>query len=108
IADWQKDVFIQDLAEIGFDAFEEADNGFRAFIVKSQFNIASLETLLQRFPEAVSVDYQIKNVPHENWNTTWENNFKPLSVADKCYVRATFHAPNPDYPIEIVIDPKMA
>ncbi|RYF91339.1 MAG: 50S ribosomal protein L11 methyltransferase, partial [Chitinophagaceae bacterium] len=38
----------------------------------------------------------------------WEKNFSPMVVNDMCYVRATFHEPMPQYPIEIIIDPKMA
>ncbi|RZK62601.1 MAG: 50S ribosomal protein L11 methyltransferase, partial [Pedobacter sp.] len=44
----------------------------------------------------------------ENWNEEWEKNFEPLVIDDKCYVRATFHQPRPEFPYEIVIDPKMA
>src|SRR3546814_51236 len=108
IEDWERDLFIQELAEIGFDAFEESDKGFCAFIIKSQFNLASLETLLQRFPSTGRVNYQIKTIPHENWNSVWESNFEPILVSERCYVRAAFHKPDPRYPIDIVIDPKMA
>src|SRR5690606_3531787 len=47
-------------------------------------------------------------IPHQNWNELWESNFEPLLIADRCYVRATFHEARPEYEFEIVIDPKMA
>jgi ribosomal protein L11 methyltransferase len=36
------------------------------------------------------------------------SNFEPLLISNQCYVRATFHSPKPEYPYEIVIDPKMS
>src|SRR5690606_6176621 len=52
--------------------------------------------------------YGIQELEGQNWNKLWESNFNPITVADQCYVRATFHAPRPDMPYEIVIDPKMS
>jgi len=105
---WQRDLLIQDLGEIGFDAFEETTRGFYAFIVKSQFNPATLETLLQGLPPTNGVEYKLESIPAKNWNAVWESNFEPLFVGEKCHVRARFHKPNPDYPIEIIINPQMA
>ncbi len=109
IEEWQQDLLINDLADIGFDTFEESDKGFNAFVPEPNFDPASLETLLIQLPESVEISYTVKNIPQQNWNKVWEENFQPLIVADKCYVRATFHEPRlDDYPLEIIIDPKMA
>jgi ribosomal protein L11 methyltransferase len=109
IEDWQQDLLINDLAAIGFDTFEESDKGFNAFIPEPNFDPASLETLLTQLPVGTEISYIVKNIPQQNWNKVWEENFQPLIVADKCYVRATFHESRvDDYPLEIIIDPKMA
>lgn len=109
IEDWQQDLLINDLAAIGFDTFEESDKGFNAFIPEPNFDLASLETLLTQLPVGTEISYIVKNIPQQNWNKVWEENFQPLIVADKCYVRATFHESRvDDYPLEIIIDPKMA
>ena len=109
IQDWQQDLLISDLADIGFDTFEETDAGFNAFIPEPNFNLATLETLLSQLPVEVSLSYDVKNVAHQNWNKLWEENFQPLIVADTCYVRATFHESKAEqFLLEIVIDPKMA
>jgi ribosomal protein L11 methyltransferase len=38
----------------------------------------------------------------------WESNFEPIEIGKQIFVRATFHQPKPEFPYEIVIDPKMA
>ena len=109
IQDWQQDLLINDLAGIGFDTFEESDKGFNAFIPEPNFDPASLETLLIQLPVEAQISYIVKTIPQQNWNKVWEENFQPLIVADKCYVRATFHESRiEEFPLEIVVDPKMA
>jgi ribosomal protein L11 methyltransferase len=55
-----------------------------------------------------SFGYEITLIPQKNWNEVWESNFEPIDIADKVFVRATFHQPKPGFSYEIVIDPKMA
>lgn len=109
IEEWQQDLLIQDLAEIGFDSFEQNEYGFLAFISAPNFNVIALETLLSQLDPSVILSYQVKNIEQKNWNKAWEDNFQPLTIGKECYVRATFHPSKANqYPFEIVIDPKMA
>lgn len=105
---WQQDVLIADLASLGFDTFEETEDGFSAFIPSHQLNVDQLEILLLQQPVDFHVTYQVREIEHQNWNEIWESNFQPITIDDQCYVRATFHPAKPEYPHEIVIDPKMA
>lgn len=107
IEEYQKDLLIADLANIGFETFEDTATGFDGFVQKDSFSEESLKELLQE-NELQNSSYQIAEVQTENWNATWESNFKPLIITDECYVRATFHEAKPAYKYEIVIDPKMA
>jgi len=107
-ADWHRELLVQDLANIGFDTFEEREAGFAAYIASEQFDAPLLESLLIRQPPGFEVNYTRREIAPQNWNAVWESNFEPVVIADQCYVRATFHSPRPDYPYEIVIDPKMA
>src|SRR3546814_10324821 len=68
----------------------------------------ALELLMIHQPVGFQVSYVVNEIEPQNWNSVWERNFEPVVVADQCYVRATFHAAAPEYPYEIVIDPKMA
>lgn len=108
IQDWQKDLLIAELADIGFDTFEDTEEGFAGYIPSANFDIQALETLLLSHVVDYHLDYQINDVKEENWNALWESNFNPIVVDDTCYVRATFHESKPSYIYEIVIDPKMS
>jgi len=105
---WQQDLFINELGNIGFDTFEQTEEGFKAYIPEPNFNPIELETRLLNLESGFSVNYQLLSIEPQNWNALWESNFQPIFIKDKVCVRATFHDPNPDYPIEILIDPKMA
>ena len=108
IEDYQQDLLISDLADLGFDTFEDSENGFIAFIVKDNFSEQALKDLLAHYTDDFATNYALEDVADENWNAEWEKNFNPLIIDDVCYVRATFHEPQPSYPYEIVIDPKMS
>lgn len=108
IEDYQQDLLISDLADLGFDTFEDSEQGFTAFVIATNFNEEGLKDLLSGYAEDFSTTYTLENVADENWNAAWEKNFSPLIVDDVCYVRATFHQPQRSYPYEIIIDPKMA
>jgi ribosomal protein L11 methyltransferase len=106
--DYQQDLLINALAEIGFDTFEEIDVGFKAYIPALEFDQRKLDEALLPYREMFSFDYEPALIPQKNWNEVWESNFEPIEIGGKVFVRATFHQPRPEFPYEIVIDPKMA
>ena len=108
IQDYQQDLLIAELADIGFDTFEDTTDGFDAFIVAATFNETSLNEVLMNLGDELQYTFQISDIEPENWNEEWEKNFSPLIINEDCYVRATFHEHQPQYEYEIVIDPKMA
>lgn len=105
---WHRDVLMHDLAAIGFETFESHDDGFAAYVASEQLDLQALESLLIHQPVGFEVTYTVREILPQNWNAVWESNFEPVTVADQCYVRATFHPAKPTYPYEIIIDPKMA
>ena len=108
IEEYQRDLLIADLADIGFNTFEDRPTGFAAFIDQDSYEVSALETALATYKEEFEYAYEVTEIAGENWNEQWEKNFEPLVISDQCYVRATFHKPMPVYPFEIIIDPKMA
>lgn len=106
--EFHKDILIDALSTIGFDSFEDLDLGFNAYIRSSELDQEKLDNTLEPFRKMFSFSYEVNVIPHQNWNEVWESNFEPLHIKDRCYVRATFHEPHPEYEFEIVIDPKMA
>ena len=106
--DYQQDLLINALGEIGFDTFEEVEFGFKAYIRSADFDeVLLLETLLP-YQEMFTFSYDITLIPQKNWNEVWESNFEPLIIGGQVFVRATFHEPRPEFKYEIIIDPKMA
>ncbi|SMG29510.1 50S ribosomal protein L11 methyltransferase [Sphingobacterium psychroaquaticum] len=108
IEDWQKDLLIDALGDIGYDTFEDVAGGFAAYIPTANYDLQALETTLLHHSEGFDVQYTVADLDDQNWNKLWESNFNPIVVDNRCYVRATFHEPRPDMAYEIVIDPKMS
>ncbi|WP_293945985.1 MULTISPECIES: 50S ribosomal protein L11 methyltransferase [unclassified Sphingobacterium] len=106
--EWQKDLLVSDLADIGFDTFEDTESGFAAYIPAANLDLQALETLMLNLDAGLEVDYKVEEIENQNWNKLWESNFNPIEVGGQCYVRATFHESKPDFPYEIIIDPKMS
>ncbi|NHA03653.1 50S ribosomal protein L11 methyltransferase [Mucilaginibacter sp. HC2] len=106
--DYQQDLLINALGEIGFDTFEELEFGFKAYIPTDDFDEQQLKEHLLPYRDMFTFSYEIALIPQKNWNEVWESNFEPIEIGDKIYVRATFHPARPAFPYEIVIDPKMA
>ena len=106
--DYHTDLLINSLSEIGFDTFEDTEAGFKAYIQSNKFNQSDFDTALKEYTHLFSFSYEVNVIESQNWNEVWESNFEPLIISDQCYVRATFHTPKPEFPYEIIIDPKMA
>lgn len=102
------DLLIDELATLGFDTFEETDLGFKAYIPSEDFDKGQVDGCLDLYSDMISFSYEVNLIPQKNWNEVWESNFNPIEVRDQIYVRATFHEPKPEFPYEIIIDPKMA
>lgn len=101
------ELIIARLGEAGFESFLETEEGLLAYIPSSQFDPALLNNPLL-WPEGVEVEYTWAVIPEENWNAVWESNFEPVTLADRCHIRAPFHPAKPDMEYEIVIEPKMS
>jgi ribosomal protein L11 methyltransferase len=106
--EYQQDLLIGALGEVGFDTFEDTETGFKAYIPEDQFNKILLDETLTAYRELLKFNYEVELIPQKNWNEVWESNFEPIAINDRVFVRATFHQPRPEFEYEIVIDPKMA
>ncbi|HVW95789.1 MAG TPA: 50S ribosomal protein L11 methyltransferase [Mucilaginibacter sp.] len=106
--EYQQDLLINALSEIGFDTFEETDNGFRAYIPSNTFIQSSLDEILTVYQDIFPFSYVTTAIPQKNWNEVWESNFEPIELGDQIHVRASFHQAKQEFRYEIVIDPKMA
>ncbi len=106
--EWQKDLLVAELANLGFDTFEDQDQGFVAYVPTANLDIQALETVLLQEAGDYDLQYDVQELEQQNCNQLWESNFSPITVDDQCYVRATFHEDRPEFPYQIIIDPKMS
>jgi len=102
------DIIVAELADAGYDSFEEQPGKLSAYVDKSIFSEEVLNELLAKYASIFPANYTFKILENKNWNEIWESNFHPIIIADKCLVRASFHNIEKTYPYEIIIDPKMA
>ncbi len=105
------ELLIAEMSNLGYDSFwEKENNGFAAYIDSNEFKTSILDDLIARYFEinTKKIAYQVSKMEQKNWNQEWERNFEPIIIDNQCFVRATFHAPHPNIPFEIIIDPKMS
>ncbi|MBU2914707.1 MULTISPECIES: 50S ribosomal protein L11 methyltransferase [Reichenbachiella] len=102
------EVFIAELAEIGFDTFEENETTVDAYIASELFQELAVREIIQRYKTLAPAKYSYQEIEKQNWNEEWEKNYHPIEVEGKCRVRAVFHEPKPEFEHEIVIIPKMS
>ncbi len=101
------EILMAELAEVGFDSFEDTPTGIKAYIPKDSWNEHILQDIYLLSNPEFTVSYQITEIEQVNWNEEWEKNFSPIVVEDLCTVRANFH-PVPNTRYDIVITPKMS
>lgn len=99
------DVLIAELFELGFDSFQEFDDGFEGSCDQTQFDEGSVKKVFDSYQK---VSFSIKEQEKVNWNEEWEKNYDPIIVGNKCIVRASFHSPQPQFEYEIIVTPKMS
>ncbi len=102
------EILIAFLADKGFDAFSEHENGINAYIPSNLFDnnfLNDLPVSLKALPAPV---FNVDDLPDCNWNQVWESNFNPVVIADKLSVRASFHNKPDKVDYDIIINPKMS
>jgi ribosomal protein L11 methyltransferase len=99
-------ILIAFLGEADFDSFQETDDGLLAFASATEHDrwIQELEVLRGQF----EFTYTWMPLEDKNWNEEWERQFSPIQIGERLYIRADFHAPNPEVEQELIITPKMA
>lgn len=104
------DLLKDDLGNIGFKSFMDSPEGFSAYIPQNEFHEEQFEETLQLFrsENPVTVTYEKKYIPDQNWNAVWESNYPPVLIGDFCYVHAPFHSPLENVPYNIEIQPAMS
>jgi ribosomal protein L11 methyltransferase len=100
----QSEILIAQLAQVGFEGFEEGENILKAFIKQNEFSAAAVDEIAN----SNKLSYTLLNIEQQNWNAQWESSFEPVVINNFAAVRAGFHQPVKNVQHEIIITPKMS
>ena len=100
------DIFIQEISDIGFDAFEEKLTTLSAYVPLSIYSEERLKSLVDKYSSYIT-SFKVIDRPYENWNKKWESSFQPIIINEQCEVRASFHKPS-NKKFDIIINPEMS
>ena len=100
-----RDILLAYLSEISsFESFLEFDKGLKAYVSVNTFKVEEIIKLCEKINAKIS--FKVKNIDAKNWNSSWEESFKPVKINEDCIIRAPFHK-NYKLKYEIIINPEM-
>lgn len=104
-----KEILMAELAEIGFEAFEDGEPKLlTAYVQTEMYAQEETSTLLERYRGHI---FELKGpieVEQQNWNAVWESQYEPVRIDDFCLIRAPFHPKESGYVHVLTIEPKMS
>ena len=101
------EILIAQLSQLGFDSFQENNDGISAYIDSTILSSVRVEDIQILNSIEFDISFEFYNVKKQNWNIKWESNFEPIYVDKTCCVRAPFHKKS-NYKYDLVIEPKMS
>ena len=100
-----RDILLAFLSQISsFESFLEFDKGLKAYVSVNTFKVDEIIKLCEKINAKIS--FKVKNIDAKNWNSNWEESFKPVKINEDCIIRAPFHK-NYKLKYEIIINPEM-
>jgi len=111
------DILTAELADSGFEAFEQTEDGIKAYIQIQQMDEAGIKQIVSEFPlPGFQFTYTYKEAAYANWNEQWEKEgFEPIIINDLLCVHDAAHTtlpetgePLPETKYELVVSPKLA
>jgi ribosomal protein L11 methyltransferase len=102
------DILIAELAELGFDSFEEFKSGFSGYILEESMDFEATKSMLEHYASITPLSYSLQKIEKENWNQKWESHYEPIVVDEQVLIKAPFHQISENYPFVLNIIPKMS
>ena len=103
------DILIGELAELGFESFMEDNDKLQAYIRSDDYSAERTKTFIEEFKQKnLTLHFQEKLIPRQNWNETWESDFNPVRIENKLLIRAPFHEYEEGFEHVIEIQPQMS
>jgi ribosomal protein L11 methyltransferase len=104
------EIFMTELADLGFDAFEETETGIKAYGSEDKISeeLIYSNTILNSENPNFEYTLQKEIIPFQNWNANWEADFKPVFVDTRLAILAPFHDKANVNGLIIEIQPQMS
>ena len=102
------EILIAELSETGFESFVDDEKGFLAYIKEENYFENDVKAIILKYSGLFNISFITKIIQKQNWNKEWENNFQPIDVDGKCYIRAPFHEAQKNFLYDVIIEPKMS
>lgn len=102
------EILMAELAEIGFDIFEDAPDGLHAFCLENLFDQEQMQMIFDRYQSLGPIHFTQHTIEKQNWNEVWETNYDPICIGNQVIIRASFHEPKPGFEMDLIINPKMS
>lgn len=83
-----RDVLADSVGSIGFESFEDTQNGIKGYIKADLYDEKELEKVIKNFiiPN-VSITYNTEDIEDRDWNEEWEKaGFEPIRIGDRCVI----------------------
>ncbi|MDP3452298.1 MAG: 50S ribosomal protein L11 methyltransferase [Bacteroidales bacterium] len=96
--------------DLPFESYSIEPPYLKAYIPYNKYSPQDLKTILSAFnnSDSFKISVTASLIESCNWNALWESNFTPVTIGERCTVRASFHKGLPKSEYTLVIDPKMA
>lgn len=105
-----KEVLLAELAEVGFDTFDDTKPAnLDAWVLEAAHDVSAVQAVFDQYADYIqAVDGPLEE-PEKNWNEVWESQYEPVSIDSWVHIRAPFH-PFPGTHFEYVLEimPKMS
>ncbi|MBA4304573.1 MAG: 50S ribosomal protein L11 methyltransferase [Sphingobacteriaceae bacterium] len=105
-----KEVLLAELAEVGFDTFDDSKpSKLEAWVTEANHDAEAVQFILERYAPWISKVEGPEVEPEKNWNETWESQYEAVNIDGWVHIRAPFH-PIPTATFEHVLEimPKMS
>ena len=107
-----RDLLADAAGEVGFESFEETEEGLKGYIQDQFFDVQTLKKALEDFPLAnVQISYQLSDAEDKNWNEAWEKTgFEAIIINEKVviYDAKSDFSSNDSHQLPIGIEAKQA
>lgn len=106
--EYTSDLLAAELADIGFESFEETNRGIIAYCPSPAFSEEAMVNVIKNLEisNPSNIAYRIDTIADRNWNAEWEQNgYEPIVIDSICCIHASNHPIDQKYEYDLTIDP---